>query len=261
MRLSLSSARRILFAFAMAALLPQATHAQDPTPGGWNASRAELERLAQTLEQSANASAYGARSRAQARAQLLAVRRRLAEGDFFVGERIHVSIDGQQLTLRDTLTVSDSLVLAIPNVRRVRLAGVLRSELGDRLTREVSEVVRGATVSARTLLRLAVFGEVASPGFLSVPPEMTIDQLVTRAGGPTAGADFAKATVRRGELTLLTGAQVQSAIARGQNVAQLDLRSGDALVLPLRRPGWDRATALQAAGILIGPLVTVLLVR
>lgn len=251
----------LLLLALLAAAPPPELSAQVTDASDWSASRTELLRLAETLERAATSPAYSDRTRSTATTQLAAVRRRLSAGDFAVGERIVVAIRGQATDVRDTLTVQDSLVVVIPNIRRVRLYGVLRAELEELVTREVAEVVRGAAVSATTLMRLAVFGEVGTPGFLSVSAETMLDQLVTRAGGPTAGADFSKATMVRGDTTLLLPAAIQSAIATGRTLATLGLRDGDALVVPPRSARWDRASFLQVAGILIGPMITFLLVR
>lgn len=213
------------------------------------------------MERIAASTAYGERAKALARARLSTLRTRLVEGDFSVGERVLVQVQGQTVNQSDTLTILDSLVLAVPNIRRVRLTGVLRSELQDLMRREVAEVVRGANVRATSLMRVAVLGEVSRPGYLTVPPETFVDQLLTMAGGPTANAALDKARFVRGDTVLAEGGEIRLAIAAGRSLAHLDLRNGDALVLPTRAPPWSRESTVQIALVFLAPLVTVLLVR
>jgi hypothetical protein len=253
--------RTVGFSLLACALLPAMVAAQDPGADDWRATRAQLERRAQDLERAAASPAYGERLRANARAQLQLVRRRLADGDFRIGERILVRIDGQTVQVIDTLMVQDSLIVAIPNIRRVRLEGVLRSELEALMTREVGAVVLNAVVSAQPLMRVAVFGQVADPGYLSVPADTRVDQLITIAGGPTMDADIGKARLVRGDTVLVDAKAIQLAIAEGRALSTLDLRDGDALMVPEQPLPWNRESTLQIISMIVMPLITIVLIR
>lgn len=257
----LRSLRTILALAAALAGTAPAARAQTADVEDWRATRTQLQSEAQTLERMIASTAYGEHTRSRARDRLAVIQRRLVAGDFTVGERVLVQVQGQTVSLSDTLPVLDSLVVAIPNIRRVRLYGVLRSELQDLVTREVAEVVRGATVRASSLMRVAVLGEVARPGYHTVPPETLVDQLLMLAGGPTPGGDLAKARMMRGDTVMVEGDELRLAVANGRSIAGLDLRNGDAMVVPVRPAPWDRASTINIVSLVLGPLITILLVR
>ncbi len=223
------------------------------------ATRAELETSAGELDQLAASTAYGERIRGDARRQATEVRRRLVQGDFKPGDRISVRIEGQ-LTVNDTLTVLDGQRLAVPSFRQVSLVGVLRSELESMLRTELTEVVRNATVTVRPLMRLAVFGSVLRPGYVSVPSETTIDAMLMIAGGPAPDAGVSAMTITRADTLLFTAAQTQSALSSGRTVGELGMTDGDALVVPLRAR-WDRAAVLQVVGLFLTPLLTIFVIN
>ena len=80
-------------------------------------------------------------------------------------------------------------------------------------------------------------GQVAQPGFKSVPAESLISDLITQAGGPTANAKISAARIERGTERILDGQALQEAIAEGRTLDQMSLRSGDQLNLPENKSG------------------------
>jgi protein involved in polysaccharide export with SLBB domain len=224
------------------------------------ATRADLERLQTSYEQLAASTAYGERTRAKARAQAEEVRRRLREGDMRVGDLIIVRINGG-VTVDDTLPVLDGRRLQIPGVRQVELEGVLRAELATKVSTEVREIVREATVTVRPLTRIAVFGAVSEPGYFAVPSETTLDQLITLAGGPTDAARPEHIRLLRGETVVLQGAEVMEAISQGRTLDGLDTREGDVLEVVRRDQGWTTQNTVQVVMVLVTPLITFLLLR
>lgn len=228
---------------------------------GRGATRAEIEASAQSLELAVASTAYSAELRAGARTELAAVRRRLQEGDFRVGERVAVTVSSGSPIVDTTLTVLDSLILDIPGIRRVRLYGVLHSELQPLLARQVAEVVRDAQVAARPLMRIAVLGAVSQPGFLQVPSDLLVDQLLTAAGNPTAQAQVRRMRFMRGDTVLVDGPETMAAITEARTLTSLDLRDGDVLMVPQAGAPWDRATTLQIIGTFVMPIVTILVLN
>ena len=189
----------------------------------------------------------------------MAIRRRLTEGDFRVGDLIVLRIEGQ-LTVNDTMTVLDGLRVSVPQFRQVALAGVLRSELELRLRTELTDVVRNATVTARPLMRLAVLGSVTRPGYLSVPSETTVDGLLMLAGGPLPTAAVNEMNLTRADTVLLKASTTRSAVTQGLTIGQLELTDGDALLVPLKER-WDRAAVLQIVGLAVTLLSTFTLLQ
>jgi protein involved in polysaccharide export with SLBB domain len=171
------------------------------------------------------------------------------------------STQGRNQLFADTVTVLDSLMIDISGVRRVSLAGVLRSELAEKVAREVGVVVRNADATVRPLMRIAVLGSVATPSFFAVPSETLLDQLLAMAGGPANDAPIEKMRVMRGDTAVLEGTEVLAAIAEGRTLDALELRDGDALVVAPGSPPWDRSSTLSIVSLLLSPLITFVLVR
>ena len=159
-----------------------------------------------------------------------AIRQRLRDGDFQVGDRIVVTVQGETF-LTDTFTVRTGRTISFPNLPDISLQGVLRRELNDHLKREIGKYVRDPSVKATSLIRIAVMGEVARPGYYSVPSDYLASDAIMAAGGPTPLAELKKSTLRRGNSILLDRAGMQQAIAAGATLDKLDVRPGDELVV------------------------------
>jgi len=127
--------------------------------------------------------------------------------------------------------------LVLPVFGEISLAGVLRSEIEDHLTRALSAFIRSPVVRANGLMRLSVQGQVGSPGFYVVPAEMLVTEALMVAGGPTASADLQGLRIERGTEQLVSGAELQDALRTGRTLDQLNLQAGDQVVLPERRAG------------------------
>jgi protein involved in polysaccharide export with SLBB domain len=187
-----------------------------------SALRVELESRAASLE------AAGKREEAAD------VRRRLAEGDFPVGDRVVVDVTGS-LVFRDTLAVRTGQVLTIANLPDISLRGVLRPELTDYLTRQIGHFVRDPVVHAQSLVRVSVSGTVARPGFYSMPADILLGDAIMRAGGPTPDTDMGRTVVKRGKSETLDKGAVQRAIRDGATLEQVGVRAGDEIVVGKKR--------------------------
>lgn len=251
----------VLAALLLASAVPGApAEGQDAAASAARSgTRTDLEARAVELDQLAASPAYSERTRSRALSQSAAIRARLVTGDFRAGDQIILVIEGQ-LPLDDTLTVLDGSRLQVPNYRTISLSGVLRSELETKLRTEITDIVKNSTVSVRPLIRLAVFGAVAAPGYLSVPSETTLDDLIMRAGGPTATAEIDKLRLVRADTVLARASAIRSAVAEGRTVGALDLTDGDALFVPESGAPWDRGAVLQTAGFVL-TLLTIFVLR
>lgn len=165
-----------------------------------------------------------------------ALRRRLEQGDFHPGDRIILRVEGEA-TLSDTFQVTPAVELLLPAVGAVPLRGVLHAELEAVLAGYVGRVIRDPVVRVRSTISLAVFGEVARPGFYAVPVDGLLGDVVMAAGGPTREAKMAEMRVERGERPLLVGQGLARAIAQRRSVADAGLEPGDRLFIPSRNQG------------------------
>lgn len=251
---------------------PVPARAQGDFGGTWTATRAELEQRIRQLEALSGSTAYSERARTRSAAEAESIRRRLSEGDFRVGDRIYIEIEGtipEGVTgapptlsdLQDTVTVLAGSRINVRNIGEVSLYGVLRSELQLRVNAAVSEVVLNSRATTRPLVRLAVFGAVAGPGYYSVPLEARLDDLIMLAGGPTIEASTENMRVLRGDTVVLDNAEVRSLIAAGAVVGGMGLQEGDQLVVDSRAQRVDRQQTLQFAFLFLSPIISAIVFR
>jgi protein involved in polysaccharide export with SLBB domain len=173
---------------------------------------------------------------AGARARATLIRARLANGDFQQGDRILIRVDGEP-QLSDTFTVAPGPALALPQLGSIALAGVLRSELKDRLETHLAHYLRDPVVQVQPLIRILVEGDVARPGFYAAAPQQPLSDLITAAGGFTQRAKSSGILVERGSDRIWSGEPLQQALGRGYSLDQLSLQAGDRLLVPTRGDG------------------------
>ena len=217
---------------------------------GSELTREELTQLLHRLEEAAGAPGYSRELRAQAAREASYVRQRLEEGDFRVGDRVALRVSGEP-QLSDTLVVTGSRTLDLPQVGAVPLGGVLRSELESHLRDVLSQYIRSPEVRARALIRIAVLGAVGNPGFYTLPASMLLEDALMSAGGPGGRADIERVRVQRGQRVVWGGGTLQRAMIEGRTLDQLSLQAGDRIYVPERQPG------LFAGGVVRTLLVTV----
>jgi len=206
----------------------RAQNAWDPTRV--YASRSGLDSLAHRFELAAESPAYSEVLRAEARTEASALRVRLKDGDFQVGDRVILTVE-EEPTLTDSFTVEQGPALRLPTLGRVSLAGVLRSEIESYLQGELGKFIRDPVVRARTSIRIMVTGEVVRPGFYAVPSELLVTDVLTQAGQVTARADLGKIRIERGNQTIWDNEALGSEIVEGRTLDQLGVRAGDRLVV------------------------------
>jgi protein involved in polysaccharide export with SLBB domain len=208
-----------------------------------SALRVELESRAASLEASGK------------RQEAADVRRRLAEGDFPVGDRVFVDVSGS-LVFRDTLPVRSGQVITVANLPDISLRGVLRPELTDHLTRQIGRYVRDPVVHAQALVRVSVSGSVARPGFYSMPADILLGDAIMHAGGPTPDTDMNKTVVKRGKSETLDRGGVQRAIRDGATLDQIGVRAGDEIVVGKKR-SFNVAQAIIVSASVLGSIVAI----
>lgn len=198
------------------------------------ASRAEIEQAIKAAEQVAASS--DAKTRERLAAQAAALRQRLTNGDFVPGDRLMITVLGDS-ALTDTFTVKGEQRLQLPNIPDISLRGVLDSELSSYLRDQLAKYIREPTVTATGLVRLAVMGAIAQPGFPTVPIDYLVTDVLMAAGGPTQSGNMEGAIVRRGDKTVLDDKQFAEAIRTGKSVGDISLRDGDEIFIPTQPTG------------------------
>ena len=185
-------------------------------------SRAELTAAATRAEAAADS---GDQSQRAHSAMLAAgMRRRLRDGDLQVGDRVVVMIVSDAVH-RDTAVVRADRTLQLQGLITIPLSGVLRSELQERVSAEILKYVKAQQIEVTPLTR---------PGYFALASNIPLTDAIMTAGGPTGTADFARSTVRRGNLEFKSPGETSAAIARGLTLDQFGLAAGDELVVGQR---------------------------
>jgi protein involved in polysaccharide export with SLBB domain len=225
--------------------------AQTAPPPARNAeaSRAELE---SELAQAQRDTTSGTQAdRDQAHMTVATLQDRLSNGDFQVGDRVLIYVQGQQ-TLSDTFTVREGQIIHLPNLTDVELHGVLRSELQGHVYAAVSKYLRDPVVRTGSLVRIAVLGNVQRPGFYAVPADMLLSDAIMHAGGLGNTADVARSKVTRGGVTVLQPQAVTVAIRDGETIDQLSLRAGDQVEVGAHHPSTFLTLILPITAAVVG---------
>jgi protein involved in polysaccharide export with SLBB domain len=182
------------------------------------------------------------------------IRARLDNGDFLVGDRIYLQVEGDSV-LTDTFTVVEGVTLPLPQLGAVPLRGVLRSELKDTIGAYLSQYLRDPRVEVRPLMRILVEGQVTKPGFYAAAPEQPLADVVNAAGGFTQQAKVTDIRLERGTTTILRGRALQEALGQGFSLDRLSLRPGDRVFVPQRADG---ERTLRIVGLLLSVPVGIL---
>jgi len=238
------SARRMIGALTLLLVCTGALAAQNAGSSdvrGLHASRADLEQMLVSAEQRANAAGVSGEHRAHARAEADAIRARLQDGDFQVGDEVTLYIEGHPDFSKE-YTVEPDRTIVVPGIGTVPLRGVLRSELESHVATYFSHYVRSPSVRARSTIRVMVMGAVGNPGFYSVPSSALVTDVLDSAGGTGHQSRITHIRVERDGQRVLGGQELQDAIIAGYTLDQLNVRAGDRIIVPERREGRLRET-------------------
>ena len=202
--------------------------------GGLQMTRADLEDLLERNQQVVGSSAYSGTMRERARRDIEMILTRLDEGDFRIGDRIVLLIEGEWPTA-DTFVVEAGPQITLPVLGEIGLRGVLRAELEDHLTEELRRFIQNPIVQAETTIRLFITGAVGNQGFFNVSSTLLVGEALMRAG-ITQQADLDDIRITRREfdrdVDIWEGDPLQDALATGLTLDQMNLQAGDQIVVP-----------------------------
>lgn len=163
-----------------------------------------------------------------------AMRQRLRDGDFQIGDRVMVTIVSD-IARRDTAVVRPDRTLQLQGMIVVPVAGVLRSELKERVSTEVLKYIKAQQIEVTPLMRVAVLGAVMKPGYFAFASDMPVSDAIMGAGGPAGTADVGRSIVRRGNQEYRSAGETSKAISGGLTLDQFGLAAGDEIVVGQRR--------------------------
>jgi polysaccharide biosynthesis/export protein len=226
--------RAFRFGLASVVSLTTVVGAQDPLGlQRRQATRAELEEAVKAAD--SVAPRVDEKTRVKLEALTSSIRQRLKNGDFGPGDRLYLTVLGDSI-LTDTFTVKQEQKLALPNIPEFSIRGILDSELTAHLTKELSRYVRDPKVTATGLIRVTLTGGVGRPGFVTVPVDMLVTDVLMSQGGPSQAADLPKAYVKRADKTHLDKKQFAEALRTGRTVGDVAIRDGDEIIIPVQSP-------------------------
>lgn len=228
-------------------------------PGSGELTRDDLEQLLQRYQEAIASPAYSGRVKDAARASVTRIRERLEKGDFKVGDRVALTVQGEA-GIPDTLVVEPGPQITLPLFGSYSLDGVLRSELEEYMTQALGRVIRNPVVHAKALMRLSVQGAVGRPGFYVVPADLLVSDALMQAGGLTGNSELKDLRIERGSYRLLEGQAMQDALLQGRTLDQLNLQAGDQIYLPVQRSG-SFTRYLQYAGLLASTVYLVVRIK
>lgn len=189
-------------------------------------------------------------------AEAVALKERLDEGDYQVGDRIILVVRGDTV-LSDTFAVNTARAIELPNIGAISLQGLLRSELQARLTEVLSRYLKSPEVTATSLMRIGIIGQVLRPGFVYVPATSVASDAFAAAGGLTQTSDLKKTRITRNGQTLLEGQALQNALANGRTLDQMNMLSGDEILVETKPAGGGAARAVIFIGAIAGAILTI----
>lgn len=191
------------------------------------------------------------------------LRRRLRDGDFEVGDRIHLifqttgSLTATGLSQIDTVIVQTGrMIILPPPIDSIDLKGVLFSELTGTINARVSKYFKDLVVRAVPLMRLSVSGAVGRPGYYYFPTDSPLSDLVMRAGGQSPNSELQKSTIQRSGRAIWSGPDLQTAFADGSTIDALGLRPGDELMIAEKKSRNWLMPAITVGTTLVTLLIT-----
>lgn len=147
---------------------------------------------------------------------------------------------------------SGSVTLPLLGVRRV--ADVPMSQLREGLMREYLQQLRNPSITIVPLRRINILGEVTRPGLYPVDPTVSLLGALALAGGTNPEGDLNRITLTR------AGTNVRQRLGVTESLDQLDVRSGDQIVV--QRRSWssrNSATVVASVVSLLTALTTTII--
>lgn len=144
------------------------------------------------------------------------------------GDAVRVTVYRQDELSGEFAVLGDG-TLGHPLYRGVRVAGRPLPEVQAAVGENVSRFVTNPQFVVQPLLHVAVEGQVNDPKLYQLPPETTLRQAISLAGGPSAVARLDRVRLIRGDATHVL--DLSSELGTGRALVQ----SGDEIFVPRRR--------------------------
>lgn len=147
------------------------------------------------------------------------------------GDIVRITVWGHE-DLSGQFQVNEEGTLQYPLLGDISIEGLTVSQLRDRLRSGLETLFTAPFVTITPLFRIAVLGEVRTPGLYTVDPTLSVLDIVAMAGGPTSSGNVDKIRLLRGGTE--TRVSFEEQMARGRTLQEVGVRSGDEIVVPRR---------------------------
>ena len=144
------------------------------------------------------------------------------------GDAVRVTVYRQEELSGEFAVLGDG-TLAHPLYRGVRVAGRPLPEVEASVGENVGRFVANPQFVVQPLLQVAVEGEVNAPRLYQLPPETTLRQAISLAGGPGERARLSRVRLIRGGVTYVVDLSAELGSARSL------VQSGDEIFIPRKR--------------------------
>jgi polysaccharide biosynthesis/export protein len=146
------------------------------------------------------------------------------------GDHLRITVLSDDKNLSGEFEVAPDSSLKHPLYNQLKVVGVPISQLRATFASFLRKFQREPQFEVEPLFKVTVSGEVKAPNFFLLPPETTLMEAITRAGGPTERANLDQVTLMRDgqKLSLNLG-------EHGSPREMLTIQSGDQVRLVPRR--------------------------
>ncbi|MEO7998383.1 MAG: polysaccharide biosynthesis/export family protein, partial [Gemmatimonadaceae bacterium] len=180
-----------------------AAHAQD-TAVGFQAKRIDLQNRVTSLETELANPKLNSNKRRADQLEIAAIKNRLEVGDFRTGDLLVVTVKVEDKPSVDTATVRDNGMISISRVPDVSVAGVLRSEVQEKVKAHVGTYFKIPDVRVNFTTRITVVGAIGRAGTFNVAPDRPLSEIIVVAGGGLPNAKVDQLEVKRSGRTIIS---------------------------------------------------------
>lgn len=215
------------------------------------ATREALTAMADSFQNVAMTFNDGSNDQTHANLSVQAIARRLREGDVWPGDVVQLSVVGEE-RWTNAHTVTPNRTLALEAIDPIDVSGALHSELEEKISLQLGRYLRDPRIQVDVLKRIGITGQVARPGFYTVPGNSLVSDALMLAGGPGSGSNINTIQFRR------MGARIDvptHVVWQSMSLDDLGVQSGDEMFIP--QSGSSLGRFLIAA---LGVAVTITLI-
>jgi protein involved in polysaccharide export with SLBB domain len=151
---------------------------------------------------------------------------------FNPGDAVQVSVYPDTTSfLHGVFPIDGTGNLFLPVRGKVNISNMSRSDLENYIKQNFTDYLRYPNVQVRPLIRASALGGFAKPGLYYIDPDLTLWNLVHKAGGTTKNEGLKKMKWRRDKDVI--SSNLLQFYESGQSLREIGFKSGDQIWTPL----------------------------